>query len=231
MKSFFDGLLTPFQAFRLLLSQRSLMLLATVPILFSILILTGLIWAFSAGFATWAQAQIGSTLGTVSTVIFSLILIFASIQVTGLIANLLAIPFNDLLAEKTEKIMKVSVPQRSGFGHLYRLARLDAVKTILYLVLWILFTIGTWIPVIGLVFFIGIALINTLNFVSYPQSRRLLGFWSSIGWVQANAARSLGFGMITTVLLMIPLVNILALPISVVGGTLTYLDSIDSRSQ
>jgi uncharacterized protein involved in cysteine biosynthesis len=72
---------------------------------------------------------------------------------------------------------------------------------------------------------LGFSLITTLTFISYPQSRRQLGLIQCLAWMRKNLFASLGFGLATMILFGIPVVNAFALPLSVVGGTLLYLES------
>ncbi len=216
------GLLLPLAAGKLIFSSPKLLLLSIMPVLISITALTGLIFGLVTSMSSYLMAKLGVYFAVTLKVIIVIGLIFVAFQVMVFLIDVLAIPFSDYLALHTEKSIGQNPPERAGFGHTFRLLSLDFGKTALNTALLALFTVGTWIPMVNLFFFLGIALLNTLNFISYPQSRRMLGVHDSFAWLKKNKSRSLGFGIATTVLFSIPVINFFALPLSVVGGTLLY---------
>lgn len=223
LSEFFFGLTAPFAALKLMFRHPKLILLSILPVLITVGILSGLVFLVLSGIAPWVTAHLGTYFGLAAQVLVTLILIFTAFQLMLLVIETVSTPFNDWLAEHTEKVLGVTPPSRPGFGYYFRVIRMDLGKSILNLVMMVAFTMGTWVPVAGLVFLVGIAFLNTLNYISYPQSRRLIGIRQSFDWLKRNGSRSLGFGIATTILFGIPVINFFAIPLSVVGGTLIYL--------
>ena len=81
------------------------------------------------------------------------------------------------------------------------------------------------LPVANIVFFIGLVLLHTFTFITYPQSRREQGLLQSLLWIKDHFYLSLGFGVMSFILFSIPVIDFFALPISVVGGTLLFCDT------
>jgi CysZ protein len=131
-------------------------------------------------------------------------------------------PFNDRLALQTERSCGVPDPDEN-LAILLRGIWLDFKKTILALIAVILLTLFGLIPGIGILAWLGMALVNAFVYLSYPLNRRQAGIRDGFAWILAHPMRSLGFGIATTLLFAIPILNLFALPLAVVGGTLTYL--------
>ncbi len=219
----FLGLALPLRALKLIMLDPKLLSLSVMPVLITLAAMAGLIYFSLAGASTFIYTYLGPYFGGAAQGVLLIALLFLAFQSMILIVSLFAIPFNDWLAEQTEKSSGVALTHGSGVSYYSRVMFLDILKTILNLVLTILFTLGTWIPLVGIIFFLGLALLNTLNFIAYPQSRRLEGVSASLTWLKQNGPRSFGFGIATLILFSIPVINFFALPISVVGGTLLYL--------
>jgi uncharacterized protein involved in cysteine biosynthesis len=233
VQDFLFGLMVPIRAVGVIFSRPKLLTLSLIPILATVVILALTFYAIMAGFGTFVRqwlmtsmhgmlADYSGGLSLVASGIAGLALIFFALNSLTFLASLIASPFNDTLAESTEHAIEVSDIPTQNLARLIRVFFLDLRKTIITLTLSIVFTIGMLIPVVGIVFFLGVALLNTFTFVTYPQSRRVHGVFDSIAWVRKNLGLALGFGVITTLLFGFPVVNLFALPLSVVGGTMLY---------
>ena len=64
------------------------------------------------------------------------------------------------------------------------------------------------------------ATLCSLDFLDVPLSVRGLTFGEKIGVALRNKGLALGFGLAAYVMLLIPVVNLLSLPVSVIGATL-----------
>jgi CysZ protein len=228
--SFVRGFTTPVRALQAIFENPRLIFLSLFPILMTLVvaaiciyaILTG---AFSLGTA-WFQSIAGTYAGVASGIfafivgIFSFYLMFHTI---GILLSLLSSPFNDWLSEETERSVGRKVTPLN-FWILIRVFFLDLLKTAATLSFSVVLWIMALIPGLGLIAPLGFALITTLTFISYPQSRRNFGLIECFIWVKRNLAASLGFGLATMLMFGIPVVNVFALPLAVVGGTLLFID-------
>ena len=227
---FFFGFTMPVRSLKLIAFDPKLLILSILPVMITLLLFAILIYGIVAGAGAFLLAKLGVYFGAAVTGVLAILLCFLAFQ--GMIASVsfLSIPFNDFLAEQTERSIGVTPPARKGFGYTFRILSMDIGKTALNLTLMALFTIGAWVPVVGIISFLGLVFLNTLNFISYPQSRRLQGVIYSFAWVKNNGSRSLGFGIATLIIFSIPVINFFALPLSVVGGTILVLGNTQSTT-
>jgi len=168
-------------------------------------------------------------------VIVALTLVFFCFSI---LANLIAAPFNGLLAAAVEaKISGTRMTDDQGISTLLRELvdgiKAEGIKFIYFLVravpLLILFLIPliqAVAPVIWVVFGAWMIALEYLDFPmanhgkQFPEIRRTLG---------EHRALALGFGLSTLMMTMIPVVNFIAMPAAVAGATSLWLDHIKDR--
>jgi CysZ protein len=228
-REFFRGFSTPFRAVKMIFDHPRLISLSLFPIFMTLLVAALCIYGVLTGAwyigNHWFQAVLGNYAGVATGLlafvigIFSVYLLFHSI---GILLSFIASPFNDWLAEETERASGAK-PQPLTFAVFFRVFLLDLRKTILTLSVSIGLWFLTFIPGAGILSAVGFALVTTLTFISYPQSRRQLGVIECLGWMKAHFFASLGFGFATMILFGLPVLNAFSLPVSVVGGTLLFL--------
>jgi CysZ protein len=237
-KQFWTGATTPYRALQLILNEPKLMGLSLAPILATLISFSILIYALLAGAWSFAHASFLGVVSSYSGIVFILVSIlllgaitFFSLSLLTLMMNLLSSPFNDLLAENTERCLKLNdVPQWSA-GRLIRVFLMDMKKSILTLLASIIFSLGLLIPIANLVFLIGISLLCTFIYVTYPLSRREKGIVDTLNWMRHHFFLSLGFGFSTTILLSIPVIDLFILPISVIGGTMLFVETLEKKER
>ena len=228
-KEFLDGFFSPLRVLRLLLEHPQLFILFILPIVLTVTAIAIAIYAVLVGawtasqtlFHTWFGQSFAIGSGILATLAGLLLAYFFLISL-NLLIQLAASPFNDLLAEGTEKALNEPVPPFSIL-HLIHVFFLDLRKTVLNLGLTALFLVIGLIPFMGIISLLGLALVQTLSFVAYPQSRRRHGVMESVAWIRRNPFLSLGFGLASLLLFSVPVINLFALPVSVMAGTLVYL--------
>ncbi|HUH08323.1 MAG TPA: EI24 domain-containing protein [Egibacteraceae bacterium] len=71
------------------------------------------------------------------------------------------------------------------------------------------------------------ATIACLDFFEGPLERRRRSFGQKLGFIRRTLPGSAGFGLACTGLLAVPVVNLLALPVCVAGGTLFFVEHQD----
>ncbi len=228
-KEFISGLTSPIRVLGLLLEHPGLLGLFILPMVITLIIVSSVIYGVLIGLWNTLQGLFQSVLGTASawgsgilSVLAGALLIYFSAFCLGILIQLIASPFNDILAEKTE-VACGETPPKTTLNRLFLVFLIDLRKTGLTLSFTVvLFLIGL-IPGIGLISIPGLALVQAFTFLSYPLSRRAIGIRGSFSWIRENFFRTLGFGLITLVLFSIPVINLFALPLSVIAGTITFL--------
>ena len=247
------GFRMPWRAARLLLRERRLWAPALVPLLLSFgafaaagaavvayaaplhLWLTG--WMptlIATGWLSWLwvpPARLGlALLGAVLFLAAAALCLIAAFAV----ANLLASPFHDALAAGVERLVTGREPASSESrpGALLR----DAARALREELRRMLFFASFVIPIGALGWLVPPAQILTapalfvftlfflpLDYASYCLDRHRYSFAEKRRWLLAHAPASLGFGVAALLACLIPGLNLVAMPLLVVGGTLLVL--------
>ncbi|MCW8963709.1 MAG: sulfate transporter CysZ [Gammaproteobacteria bacterium] len=154
-----------------------------------------------------------------------------------LLANLIAAPFNSLLAEKIEDHLGgSSIPST---GNLFDMLKdvggsfvSEGRKLLYFLVRTIpfilLFFLGFIFPPIGfiatLLWFFFSAWMLAIEYSDYPMGNHAMRFPDQRQTLKANRMFALGFGTATVAATMIPVVNFFAMPVAVAGSTAMWVD-------
>jgi CysZ protein len=238
LSSFLKGFFTPVSAAALILKNRKLLAFSLIPFFISILFSFSLFayiqsWVVSHG--THLLAQYGlSTSGfavKMAIILLDIALIALGSIVFSSVVNILAIPFNDYLAEMAESYTSLppAPSYTRGFLGRTRLITIDLFKTMA--ALWIqitLLVIGLftlWLPFLQIITLVFSCWLMTFNFISYPQTRRAEGLFKGFGFVLQYPFASFGFGLSIGFLFAIPFVSIITLPLAVVGGTILFAEN------
>ena len=136
------------------------------------------------------------------------------------IARVLLAPFSEALSRKTHAISNNSRYQ-SDLG--WSRAIWEGLKLVIFqmVIVSIAFIIGLIFPPIGAPVGIALAIFTCgLDFFDVPLSARGLPFRKKLGIIWQNKALAIGFGLAAYISLLIPVINLLSLPVGVIGATL-----------
>ncbi|WP_295541773.1 sulfate transporter CysZ [uncultured Thiohalocapsa sp.] len=222
-----------------LLTRPGLKRYVLIPLLVNIVVFGGGIWLGAAGFEHLMdrmQASLPTWLAWVEWLLWPLFLMAVLVVVFygfTLVANLLAAPFNGLLAEKVERMVTGRpLGDDMNWGTLLRElpATLgDEVRKLLYAVLWsVPFLILAFVvPVIGpLLWFLVSAWMLTLEYADFPMGNHGLKFRQMRATLRRRRLLSFGFGATTAALTAIPVVNFVVMPGAVAGATLMWVGEL-----
>jgi CysZ protein len=158
-----------------------------------------------------------------------------------LLANLIAAPFNGLLAEAVERHLTGQPVADSGdWKTLVKdivPSVLSEVRKLLYFILWAIpFGILFLIPGVNLaapvLWGLFSAWMFALEYCDYPMGNHHLFFAAQRARLRRRRMLSLGFGGTTLLFTLIPVVNFIAMPVAVAGATSLWVrelrDSGDS---
>jgi CysZ protein len=149
-------------------------------------------------------------------------------------ASVMAAPFNDLLAERTERILRGEAADtplnwKTIMAEARYTIKHEALKALVLLLCLLALFLINFIPIAGSVAY---AVLNplvtlgfiTLNFTDVIMSRRKLGLREKFRVVMRHPGSSLGFGAAAFAALVVPGLNVLMLGGAVVGATQMYLE-------
>ncbi|OUR60605.1 sulfate transporter CysZ [Colwellia sp. 39_35_sub15_T18] len=160
--------------------------------------------------------------------VVTILVIFSFLFSTA--ANWLAAPFNGLLSEKIENILLGQATQNGSM--------LDVVKDIprtlgrewqklsYYLPRAIGFFIILWIlPVIGqIIWFLFIAWMMAVQYKDYPFDNHKVPFSVMKQALKERQGLSYSFGITVAVFAMIPIINLVIMPVAICGATALWVD-------
>lgn len=159
-----------------------------------------------------------------------LILVFYGFSI---LANIIAAPFNSLLAEATEKHLCGSSLSDEG-GIMSMLKDIPGtiwmeIKKLIYFLVWaipllLLFIIPITAPFAPLLWFLFSAWMMSLQYMDYPMGNHRLDFAAQRQKQQKNRMFSMGFGGIVLGATMLPIINFVIIPLAVIAATQIWVE-------
>jgi len=228
-----------------LIIQPGLRRFVAIPLAINLVLFAGLIWFGASQFEAllnsvmpelpdwlqWAEWLLWLLFGVSAL----LVLFFAF----SLLANIVAAPFNGLLAEAVE--VHLTGEQLDGdSGWKKMLAELvptfiDELRKLLYLLAWTIpFLILFLIPGINIIapfaWFAFMAWMLVLEYADYPMGNHGLRADEQKLCLRKKRLMSLGFGGAVSVATMIPVVNFLVMPAAVAGATAMWVEQFQGQT-
>ena len=170
----------------------------------------------------------------VSLVVATLLLLVIVFFLFTRVASAIASPFNDLISQKTEELIRGSFDD-SPFSvvALFRDSGRSIVHSFKILGIYVgLLVVGLpmlFIPGIGSLLYATLgallsAYLFAYEYLGYPMDRRRFSFSEKRRFLWSRFRSTMGFGLGNVALAAVPVVNILFIPAAVVGGTLLFLE-------
>ncbi|SNR68705.1 CysZ protein [Methylobacillus rhizosphaerae] len=239
----FSGPQYVLQGLRLLLSP-GLRAFVLLPLLTNLILFVAMVYYSVQQFSLWLTRLMATLPGWLEFLsyllwpLFVLLLVLIIFFTFTLFANLIAAPFNGLLAEKAEVLIRgeddfpsfnlhellAIVPRTLGRELrklMYFLPRTLALLllslvpglNLLAAPLWLLF--GIWMMCV--------------QYLDYPADNHKLGWQDMLRWLRKKRWKSLGFGSSVYLALWIPGLNIIMMPAAIVGATLFWVHEHDQH--
>ena len=151
-----------------------------------------------------------------------------------LVASVAAAPFHEVLSQRVERLATGAVEDQTEAGvsgaarEGVRAVREELRRLLFFVAVWAVLTaFGILVPGGQLVAPFAITLFTTLflplDYASYVLDRRRVSFARKRSWLRRHLGAALGFGGAALLLCAIPGLNVLAMPVLVVSGTLLAL--------
>ncbi|MBV1914493.1 MAG: sulfate transporter CysZ [Pseudomonadales bacterium] len=229
-----------FKGFKML-SQPGLRRFIVVPltlnvVLFSLLIWQGFGWIDQA--VAYGLSWIPDWLSFLSWVMWPLLFLTMMIFVFytfSIVANLIASPFNGLLSEKTEtQFLPPATNSSLGITGIlalvpHSLSR-EASKLLYFLPRALVLLVLTLIPGINLfaipAWYLFSAWFLAIQYCDYPTDNHNISVPELRALLGKKRLCSFGFGSITLLFTMIPIVNLVVIPAAVIGATLFWMEEL-----
>ena len=167
--------------------------------------------------------------------IFAFLSFFAFVVVV----NIIGAPWNDALCAKVEHLTGghrdgAKSTFRQKFGELWTGIRHSIIRLIIYLMGALVLLIAEWVtgavatPIVAPLGILWSIVFVSLEFADIPESRRNKTLSEKFDTFKAHPAAMLGFGSVTYLILLIPVLNVLVIPFAVTGITLLYREQLES---
>jgi len=210
-----------------------------VPLLVNVLLFSALIYFGTSRFRELLDWLLPDWLDWLAFVLLPLFVVIALVIVFftfSLIGNLVAAPFNGLLAEAVEcHITGTPIP---GGGLQQMLAGLGGtiaseLRKLAYIVLWgipvlLLFVIPGLNLAAPFIWILFGAWMLAISYVDYPMANHGLTFPEQRRQLGQHRYLALGFGAAVMFPLAIPLVNFLVIPAAVAGATILWVERMEN---
>ncbi len=224
-----------------LIMQKGVRPFVVIPLLVNIGVFIAAIWlaisqynvlksqmlAWLPGWLSWLEYLFGF--------LFAILIFIVVFYSFTIIANLIASPFNSLLAERVEqKLNGQPIPEFKGYKAALKnggKAVGSEVSKILYSLKWLpLLIIITIIPVVNFIAPFAWAIYGawmlSLQYTDFAMGNHQLFVKDELPLLRKNRSMALGFGGILTVLMMIPIVNFFVMPVGVAGGAAFWVKKL-----
>lgn len=235
------GFFYPYRGARFLLTHPRLLPYVAIPVTVNVLLYAGLVWFATSRFSGWLEqlvpqgdAWYWAVFTAVLWVLFALLLLVALVYTFTVVGNLLLAPFNEFLSEKVEWIYtgnRLDEPFQLGalLRDGWRSVKAELGRLALYLSAFALLFPLNLIPALGTAAYGAAFTVLSLFFLGweyldYTMERWHLGFGAKRKLAFGNLGVFLSFGSGALLLLVIPLLNLLAIPVCVIGATLLGCD-------
>lgn len=212
-----------------------------LPLLINVFVFSAIVYWTSQQFSGWMATLMGwlpewmsfseyllwplFLLGIIVSVFFSF----------TIIGNLIASPFNAILAEKVQRMEGVVLPDialKDWVVILPKSIGRELRKLQYYLPKILLLLLLSFIPVVNLISPIIWFLFNgwmvAVQYCDYAADNRALSFKDMIKHLKNNVSGVWTFGATVNVMMLIPFINLLIIPAAVIGSTLLWERRIES---
>ena len=216
-----------FLGMRTLIRNPVLLSLSLIPMLLTLALLLGLAVA-----GAWIVGRLlGDILGVELQIVAQILMFLLALLIAYFlylpVARVLLAPFAEALSRRAHAINNGQAMSQNNQG--WARAMWEGLKLVMFQLVVALaaLALGLAFPPVGAPIGVAIAIfLGGLDFFDIPLSTRGLRLRKKLGLVWRNKSLALGFGAAAYLMLLIPVVNMLALPVGVIGATL-LIDALE----
>lgn len=229
MNNYLKGLGDIFSNFGLIF-QQGIRRFIIIPLLINIGLFSGAIYLLSQQMNQWIEDLLPGWLSWLEWLLWPLFMATALLFVFytfSLVANLIAAPFNSLLAAQVEQYLTGTPVKHISEEKWWAMAArsiASEIHKLLYFIKWLIpLVILTLIPGLNLAapfaWFIFTAWSFSLEYMDYPLANHGLLFKEIRQYNRLLRMRSLGLGSGIFIITSVPILNFLAMPLAVISAT------------
>ncbi len=241
VSGFYAGLTYVFKGFGLI-TQKGIRPFVVVPLLVNLLVFSGATWLAVTQLDYWMTQLLPSWLNWLEWLLWPMIAVlffFIIFYTFTLLANLIAAPFNAILAERIEnRLNGLAVPAfqsyktlpsivartfRSELSKLWYMAKWLMLVLILSIIFMFIPGMAIIVPILWTLF--G-AWMLAIEYIDYPMGNHELYFDEELRSLKKYPSHALSFGWLISLMTTIPVLNFLAMPVGVAGATTMWVDKL-----
>jgi len=206
---------------RTLIRNPDLLGISLIPILLTLVLLLSLATG-SAWIVGWLFGpSLGVGLRLVAQILIFMLALWIAFFLYLPVARVLLAPFAEALSRRTHAINTGQTVRQNnqGWGRAMR----EGLKLVVFQLVVALaaLALGLAFPPLGAPIGVAVAIfLGGLDFFDVPLSTRGLRLRRKLGVIWRNKSLALGFGGAAYLMILIPAINMLALPVGVIGATL-----------
>ncbi|KTC68356.1 putative sulfate transport protein CysZ [Legionella birminghamensis] len=234
MNDFFLGMMYLPLGFRHLFAK-GLKRFVVLPILFNFLLFSGLFYLIYHYLFPYAYEYLDRLpswlhfLNIVFLVFFYISFFLLFLSMFTVFFNLIAAPFNGLLAEKAQMMLyKSTIPGLSFKEILWRTIKRQGQFLVYFLPRFVgiclLFFIPIIHPIYPILWFWFNAWMLSIQYQDFAMDNNLVGFKEMREMIKENRLLSLGFGLSINFASFIPLLNLFSMPAAVIGSVMLFCE-------
>ena len=247
ISNFSRGFFSLFQSGRFIMQHPSLLKFVLIPFLINLIVFSGSIYLGLDFFndrvvhlipqgEAWYWAILYYFLWVLAVVVTAA-MVFFSFTVVG---NLISSPFNDLLSQKTERLLTGASDDgpfslKVFWQDALRTLMVELKKISVFVAMMLFLLLLNLVPVIGSMIYSVLAVTLTLFFLvveymGFVFSRKRMNFGDQRRYIFSRKTTMLGFGTGVLALLAIPFLQFICIPLAVVSATRLWCDDSDLAS-
>lgn len=187
--------------------------------------------ALMAKGAAWA-ANVFRWLAWLIAILVVLLFLFVYGYLFGIITNIIAAPFNGLLAEKVEELLTGKAPPAEPLGRMVWRTLGRELRKLRYFIGWglvilIVALLTSWTVFVPAVMgALWGAWCMAIQYVDYPLDNHQRPFDELKGVLLRRKLTTLSFGGVVMLAKMVPVLNIFVMPAAVAGGTALWIERL-----
>lgn len=235
----FKGFGYLFSGFKLI-TQAGIRGFVMIPLLINSILFSGGIWLAQHQLNYWMARLLPQWLAWLEWLLwplFAILIVFIVFYTFTILANLLAAPFNALLAERIEaKLRGQPLPTFDSINISALVVRTfkSELGKLWYMAKWlVLLLILTVIPGVNLIAPLAWTLYGAwmlaIEYADYPMGNHNLFFDSELAALKQNRSEALGFGWLLSLMTAVPILNFFAMPVGVAGATQFWVNTLSKR--
>ena len=243
---FFNGLFAIARAWMFIYHHPKLLRYAIAPFVINVIVFSATLYFANTYFShlveeylIYGESWWWKVLELMAQILVLLVMLMVSFFTFTAVGNLIAAPFNDILSEKTEQMIRGTSSDepfsvRLMFSDAVRSMGDEVKKISLFLGAMGLLLLINFIPLVGPLVFALCSIILTLYFLvieytGFVCSRKRIDFVQQRAFIRSQRAQALGFGVAVMLTLMLPLVQLLTIPLAVVAATDFCVANMDAN--